>query len=210
MSSDQPEGTGDDRSITPDPESGQAAGGASNTRPTGGPVVAALEVTRRLIDRVLAALCIAIFAALVIVVAWQVFSRQVLGAPATWTEESARYVFVVLALLGAALVFSERGHIAVELLVNKFATPVQKIVALAVEGSIIFFAGFVMIYGGLAVAANAWTQNISTMPVSVGQVYLILPVVGALIIFFALCHIVGMFAGTEKPVPEIDENNQGI
>lgn len=163
-----------------------------------------------MIDRVLAVLCVAIFTALVVVVAWQVFSRQVLGAPATWTEESARYVFVVLALLGAALVFSERGHIAVELLVSKFALPVQRVIALAVEGSIIFFAGYVMIYGGLAVAENAWTQNISTMPVSVGQVYLILPVAGALITFFAFCHVVGMFAGTEKAVPEIDENNQGI
>lgn len=173
-------------------------------------MVAALEATRRVIDRVLVVSCIAIFAALVVVVAWQVFSRQVLGAPASWTEESARYVFVVLALLGAALVFSERGHIAVELLVNKFSLSVQKIVGLAVEVSIVFFAGYVMIYGGLAVAENAWTQNISTLPLSVGQVYLTLPVAGALITFFALCHIVGMFAGTEKPVPEIDPNNQGI
>ncbi|MFJ6280682.1 TRAP transporter small permease [Arthrobacter subterraneus] len=173
-------------------------------------MVAALEATRRLIDRILAVSCIMIFAALVVVVTWQVFSRQVLGVPASWTEESARYVFVVLALLGAALVFSERGHIAVELLVNKFPLPVQKLIALVVEVSIVFFAGYVMIYGGLAVAENAWTQNISTMPLSVGQVYLTLPVAGALITFFALCHIVGMFAGTEKPVPEIDPNNQGI
>lgn len=173
-------------------------------------MVAALEATRRVIDRVLVVSCIAIFAALVVVVAWQVFSRQVLGAPASWTEESARYVFVVLALLGAALVFSERGHIAVELLVNKLPLPAQKIVALVVEGSIIFFAAYVMIYGGSAVSANAWTQNISTMPVSVGQIYLILPITGALVTFFALCHVVGMFAGTEKLVAEIDENNQGI
>lgn len=190
--------------------SGRTPVGPSEPRPAGGPVAAALDRARGLIDRALAVACVGIFAALVIVVAWQVISRQVLGAPAAWTEESARYVFVVLALLGAALVFSERGHIAVEILVQKLPLPVQKVVAVAVEGSIIFFAGYVMIYGGLAVSANAWTQNISTMPVSVGQVYLILPVAGALIIFFALCHTVGMFAGTEKLVPEIDENNQGI
>jgi TRAP-type C4-dicarboxylate transport system permease small subunit len=74
----------------------------------------------------------------------------------------------------------------------------------------VFFAVFVMIFGGYEVAMNAWNQNISTMPVSVGQIYLVLPVAGALITFFALCHLVGMFAGTEELVPEIDENNQGI
>lgn len=204
MSSKEPASRGDDSAV-PGPTPG-----AGGRRPTGGPIVAALEAVRRMIDRVLAVICVAIFAALVIVVSWQVISRQVLGAPASWTEESARYVFVVLALLGAALVFSERGHIAVEILVKKFPVPVQRVVALAVEASIVFFAGYVMIFGGYEVAMNAWNQNISTMPVSVGQVYLILPVAGALITFFALCHIVGMFAGTEELVPEIDENNQGI
>ncbi|OUM41124.1 TRAP transporter small permease [Arthrobacter sedimenti] len=190
-----------------------APGRASVTdghRPTGGPIVAALETVRRSIDRVLAGVCIGIFAALVVVVAWQVISRQVLGAPASWTEESARYVFVVLALLGAALVFSERGHIAVEVLVHRFPASLQRVVAVAVEASIVFFAVYVMIFGGYNVAMTAWSQNISTMPVSVGQVYVILPVVGVLITFFALCHIVGMFVGTEELVPEIDENNQGI
>jgi TRAP-type C4-dicarboxylate transport system permease small subunit len=206
MSSKKRAGAGDDGLAGP----GRTPAAQGESHPPGGPLVAALNTTRRLVDRTLAVTCVAIFAALVIVVAWQVISRQVLEAPASWTEESARYVFVILALLGSALVFSERGHIAVELLVNKFPVPAQRIVALAVEGSIIFFAGYVMIYGGFAVAANAWTQNISTMPVSVGQVYVILPVAGTLIIFFALCHIVGMFAGTEKLVPEIDENNQGI
>lgn len=205
MSSNNPAESGDDGSVVP----GRTPG-ADRPRSTGGPIVATLETVRRAIDRILAVLCVTIFAALVIVVTWQVFSRQVLGAPATWTEESARYVFVVLALLGSALVFSERGHIAVEVLVNKFSMPVQKVVALAVQASIVFFAVYVMIFGGYNVAMTAWNQNISTMPVSVGQVYLILPVVGVLITFFALCHIAGMVAGTEKPVPGIDENNQGI
>lgn len=205
MSTMKPAGGGD-KAANP----GQTPVGRNPSRPTGGPVVATLEAIRHLTDKVLAVACVAIFVALVVIVTWQVISRQVLGTPASWTEESARYVFVVLALLGAALVFSERGHIAVELLIQKLPIAAQKIVALIVEGAIIFFAAYVMVYGGLAVAANAWTQNISTMPVSVGQVYLILPVAGALITFFALCHIVGMFAGTEELVPEIDENNQGI
>jgi TRAP-type C4-dicarboxylate transport system permease small subunit len=215
MTSKKPTGAGGDAPAVPARDGGASAvpapeASAGQRRPTGGPAVAALEAVRRIIDRVLAVLCMVIFAALVVVVAWQVISRQVLGAPASWTEESARYVFVVLALLGAALVFSERGHIAVELLVKKFREPVQKVVALLVEVTIVFFAVFVMIFGGYEVAMNAWNQNISTMPVSVGQIYLVLPVAGALITFFALCHLVGMFAGTEEPVPEIDENNQGL
>ncbi|MFD1505333.1 TRAP transporter small permease [Georgenia yuyongxinii] len=185
-------------------------GAGHRQRPTGGPVVAALEAVRGFIDKILGVICIVIFGALVFIVSWQVFSRQVLHSPATWTTEIAQYTFVVLALLSAALVFSERGHIAVEVLVNKFNETWQRITAVFVEVTIIFFAVFVMIYGGYAVAQNAWNQNISTMPLTIGQIYMILPISGVLITFFSLCHIVGMFAGTEEPLPEVDENNQGI
>jgi TRAP-type C4-dicarboxylate transport system permease small subunit len=205
MSSNKGPGPGDDGRTAPEQGTSPTRG-----RPTGGPVVAGLEAVRRLIDKVLIAVCVVIFAVLVVVVSWQVFTRQVLDSPAPWTEETARYVFVVLALLGAALVFSERGHIAVEILIHKLSRPVQKVVALVVEATIVFFAVYVMVFGGYEVAQNAWNQNISTLPLSVGQIYMILPVAGVLITFFSLCHVVGMFAGTEELVPSVDENNQGI
>ena len=172
--------------------------------------VAALDSARRMIDRILAALCVVIFAVLVVIVAWQVFSREVLLSPATWTEEVARFIFVVLALLGAALVFGERGHIAVEILVARFRPAVQQAVAVFVQLTVIFFAVFTLVFGGSRASANAWGQNISTLPITLGQVYLVLPIAGALVAFFSICHLVGLLAGAEEAVPEIDESNQGI
>lgn len=180
------------------------------SRRRGGGVIAGLEGTRLVIDRILAVTCVVIFASLVVVVTWQVLSRQVLQTPATWTEETARYVFVVLALLGAALVFSERGHIAVEVLVAKLPDPAQKAIALLVEATVVFFACYILIFGGYRAAMTAWGQNISTMPVSVGQIYLVLPLTGVLVTFFSICHVVGVLAGTENAVPAVDENHLGI
>jgi TRAP-type C4-dicarboxylate transport system permease small subunit len=187
----------------------------NDTASTGQPggwrrVAAALDAPRLVIDRILAGVCVVVFAALVVIVGWQVFSRQVLSAPATWTEETSRYVFVLLAMLGAALVFSERGHIAVELLAARFRPAAQKLVAVAVELVVVFFAVYVLVYGGLRAASVAWTQNITTMPVTIGQVYLVLPATGVLVTYFVLCHLVGILAGATRAVPEIDEANQGI
>lgn len=197
--------------------------GTGGTEETGGGVAVAigtprrwktavgtLDGARRVIDRILAAMCVAIFAALVAIVAWQVFSREVLLSPATWTEEVARFIFVVLALLGAALVFGERGHIAVEILVARFSPAVQRIVSVFVQLTVIFFAVFTLMFGGSRASANAWGQNISTLPITLGQVYLVLPIAGALVAFFSICHLVGVLAGAEDAVPEIDESNQGI
>ncbi|MPV37555.1 TRAP transporter small permease [Georgenia subflava] len=204
MSNKDVGGSGGDPSA---PEQGATGNGG---RPTGGPIVAGLEAVRRFIDKVLIIICVVLFTALVVVVSWQVFSRLVLPTPATWTVEVARYTFVVLALLSAALVFSQRGHIAVEVLVNKFNEKLQLVVGVFVEATIMFFAVYVLIYGGYEVATTAWNLDVSTMPVSVGQIYLVLPVAGVLITFFSICHVVGMFAGTEEAMPEIDENLQGI
>ena len=205
MSSNNVGDPGEDRPVVP-----QQGADGTGVRPTGGPVVAALEAVRRVIDKVLIAVCITIFVVLVAVVTWQVFTRQVLKDPATWTTETAQYTFVVLAVLGAALVFSERGHIAVEVLVHKFSEPWQRVAALFVEAMIMFFAVYVLIYGGYSAGQNAWNQNITTLPFTLGQLYMVLPLAGGLIAFFSVCHVVGMFAGTEKLVPEVDENNQGI
>lgn len=173
-------------------------------------VAAGLDAPRRVIDRILAALCAVIFTALVLIVGWQVLSRQVLTTPATWTEETSRFVFVVLAMLGGALVFSERGHIAVELLAARLRPAAQKAVAVVVELTVVFFAVYLLVYGGMRASSLAWEQQLSTLPVSIGQVYAVIPVTGVLVTYFALCHLVGILAGAEEAVPEIDEANQGI
>lgn len=170
----------------------------------------ALELVRVLIDRLLGLLCIVLFVILVVVVTWQVVSRQVLNDPAPWTEEAARFTFVVLALLGAALVFSERGHIAVELLVSKFPRTAQLAVAVVVELTIIFFAALVFVVGGYRVAENAWDQQISTLPFTVGQIYMVLPLTGVLIIFYSIYHLIAVLLNGERPLPSVEETAEVI
>ncbi|WP_104162783.1 TRAP transporter small permease [Cryobacterium sp. N22] len=172
--------------------------------------VPALEAIRKTTDRILALLCMVIFVALVVIVSWQVFSRQILQDSAPWTEEAARYTFVVLALLGAALVFSERGHIAVELLASRFPVAGQLIISVAVELIVIFFAVFVFVIGGYRVAANAWNQGLSTLPLSVGQVYMVLPLVGILITFYSIYHLITVLLNGERPTPSVDETAEVI
>lgn len=207
MNTPPPDPDGD--SPTEDPTADTGHAGSS------GPVrwvrlLAVLGVVRRFLDRVLAVLCIIAFVGLVVIVSWQVFTREVLNDSAPWTEEAARYTFVVLAVLAAAYVFSERGHIAVEILIEKLSIPLQKVMGVVIELLVMFFTVFVFIIGGSRVAENAWGQDISTLPLSVGQVFLVLPIAGFVILFFSLAHVLGILAGVEKPVPEFDENAEAI
>ena len=168
-----------------------------------------MEPIKRGLDQVLRWASVVLFALLVVVVVWQVFTRQVLNAPSAWTEEAARYTFVWVGLFATALVFSERGHIAVDAVVTRFSDRLQKVVAVVVQGAIILFAVAVLVYGGLRAASGAWNQSLSALPTQVGVMYLAMPITGVLITFYALYHLLGVLRGTEEAI-EVDEDPQVV
>lgn len=156
------------------------------------------------LDKVLATISVTLFAMLVLVVVWQVFSRQVVGNPSTWSEELARQTFVWLGLFAAAYVFGERGHIAVEFVVRLFPERVERVIAMAVQVLIIVFAVVVLIWGGWRAAMGAMGQNLSALPFTIGQMYLALPISGVFVAFYAIYHLQGIARGTEPAYAGIE------
>lgn len=171
-------------------------------------LVKVLGVAQKTVDRIIAGICLVIFTALVAIVTWQVFTRQVLKDSAPWTEEAARYTFIVLALFSAAFVFSERGHIAVEMLLEKLPQRAQKIMSVLIEVIVAGFIGSAFVYGGFLLSQNAWNQHSATLPVTVGQIYAVMPIAGVIILFYCVVNVVNVLAGVSKPIPdaEIEES----
>lgn len=157
-----------------------------------------------LLDRLLTWACVALFAVLVVDVTWQVFTRQVLDQPSTWSEELAKYLFIWLGLFASALVFGERGHIAVDFAVKKLPAKVQVAVAVLVQLSILVFTALVLIWGGLRVVDLAWEQNLTGLPVNVGPLYLALPISGVLIALYTVYHLVRILTGAERAVEDAE------
>src|SRR3954452_8399124 len=48
----------------------------------------------------------------------QVITRYLLGDPLIWSEELARYLFVWVSMIGAALAIREGGHFGLDLLIR--------------------------------------------------------------------------------------------
>lgn len=158
-----------------------------------------MQKVRAGVDAALKVASITLFAALVLVVVWQVVSRQVLAAPATWTEEGARYLFVWVSLIATALVFGERGHLAVDLLIRKLGEQTARWMAVGIELIVIVFAATGLVWGGARAVAGAWNQNLVALPFTVGQMYLILPITGVLVIFYAACTAWDIARGSAAP-----------
>lgn len=155
---------------------------------------------------VLKVLCIVLFSVLVLVVVWQVFTRQVLGAPSPWTTVTAQYMFVWLSLFAATLVFGERGHIAVDFLALRAPDVARHVLIVLVQGCTLAFAVLVMVWGGIRGMSMSWDQVIPGFPFTVGLMYLALPATGLMVAFLALEDLVLALRGDDlAPLEETDD-----
>lgn len=159
-----------------------------------------MTAVKRALDGLLRWVSILLFAVLVVIVVWQVVSRT-LGSASTWSEEAARYTFVWLGFFASALVFSEKGHIAVDFLVRRQPPKGQLLTAALAQISILALAVLVLVWGGIRASAGAWNQQLSSLPTTVGWMYTVMPITGVIIAFFAVHHLVELLRGVEPPYP---------
>ena len=156
-----------------------------------------MSAPRRRILQGLTWTSIALFVVLVIVVIWQVFTRQVLHAPSAWTTTVSQYLFIWLVLFSVAMVFGERGHVAVDFFARLLPRPAQRGTAVLVEISILAFALLGLVWGGIRGMSISFDQAIPGLPVTVGQMYLALPIAGVLIALFAVEDLVRAARGED-------------
>ncbi|WP_434362785.1 TRAP transporter small permease [Parasalinivibrio latis] len=139
------------------------------------------------INRGLAVFTVSLSTFLVFCVIWQVLSRYVLGEPSTVTDELSRYLFMWVALIGAAYTAGQKRHLAIDLLTMKLTGTRKFLVELVIQFAIAIFAMTVLVYGGttLAVSTLDMGQVTPALGVQMGYVYFCLPVSGALMIFYS-------------------------
>jgi TRAP-type C4-dicarboxylate transport system permease small subunit len=143
-------------------------------------------------DRLLSWVVIAAMAALVLDVLWGVVSRYVLRAQARWTDELATTLLIWIAMLGAALVYGERGHLGLDYFVLKLDSAAQWLTQLIVHMLVFAFAASVMVYGGLIMAERtlASGQVLPALGWPKGYTYFAVPVSGIFLCFYAVKGVV--------------------
>lgn len=158
---------------------------------------------KKLLDNFLKVMCICLCGFMVILVSWQVISRFVLHDPSAISEELANICFVWMALLGAALLYGERGHMAISFIPEKLGPVKQHIVFIISEIFTLAMASIILTYGGYNIASNAMTQtNAAMLWLKIGQIYSVVPIVGVCIVFYSLYNIlesVLILFGKKKP-----------
>ena len=140
-----------------------------------------------------------IVVALVLDVLWGVCTRFVLSQPSRWTEEVATFLLIWIALLGAAVAFSRDEHLGLDYFTNKLDKAAQSLLAIFVQGLVIFFAASVMVGGGYVLVTETLRagQVTPALGIKMGYVYLAVPLSGLFIVLFCLERLVELL-GTFK------------
>lgn len=141
--------------------------------------VTALE-TQLLAGFVVAAFCLT-FA--------QVVFRYVLDSPLVWSEELVLYLFVWIAMLGAAGSVRLRSHFSLTIFVARLPSNSATVVAALADVSIGVFA-LVLLVQGAHMTAAGFSEEATSLPVSMGWFYLALPAGAGLMLWHLVARAV--------------------
>lgn len=128
---------------------------------------------------------------LVIDVLWQVFSRYVMNAPSSFTDELAGFLLIWVGLLGATYVAGKREHLAIDLLLQRSSKRRKYILEIIISIVIVLFAVTVLIVGGIWLVYTRLYLSVKSaaLGLPLGLVYLVLPVSGILIAYFSIDNL---------------------
>ena len=153
---------------------------------------------RAVLNTVLAVLGGGSFAVMVVLTCWQVFTRYVLGAPSTWSEELVGYLFAWMALFGACLVTGERGHMNIPILVDMAPGAGKKALLCLAEIIAFLFSAVILVYGGLRITKLAMGQMTSALGVPVGVFYAVLPLCGGINLLYTAMNLMEIIRNGEE------------
>jgi TRAP-type C4-dicarboxylate transport system permease small subunit len=131
---------------------------------------------------------IVLVSALTAVTFAQVVTRYVLNDPLIWSEELARYLFVWVSMIGAALAIREGGHFGLDLLIRRMPA-LRPLLGPAVMIVTALFL-LVLLKSGIDETVLASNQFAMTLPMRMQWAYLALPVGAGFMLFHLAIHVI--------------------
>ncbi len=110
----------------------------------------------------------------------QVVSRYAFGLPIQWSEEVARFFLVWVTFIGmGTLLRVQSGHPLVDTLAQSVPALARAVLELA-SRAFVLICCLAIVWGGFRIAVLQWQQTSPSLELSMGMVYLGIPIGGLL------------------------------
>lgn len=132
--------------------------------------------------------------ATVVIIFYSVVMRYVFQRPPFWAEELSRFIFIWIIMLGAVLVTREQSHIEIVFIVNLLPKKWRFVLSIFTRFLMIAFC-WVMVQQGLKIYPIVAEASSPTFGISMGWLYLSIPVGGLLM---GVCILENIFKSLSK------------
>lgn len=121
--------------------------------------------------------------AIVVITLAAVWWRYVLNAPLAWPEQISRIFFVWVTFLGAAVLYRQKLHITIDMIVLMLPERAREALAWLTEIAILAFLVILFVYG-LKLSLDTWDNTFGALDITPASFYLAAPVASAMMILF--------------------------
>lgn len=145
---------------------------------------------KQFIDSVIKWFSIGLLALMTVLVIYQVFARQILGAPSVISEAASQNMFVWLVILGGSYMFGLREHLDITILKDKYSPLVLMLMEILIHATLLVFALTVMINGGFIYASNQMGTVDAALQIPLGVIRSVIPIAGVITTFYAVYNCI--------------------
>lgn len=150
----------------------------------------------RLLDNALRVCAVLLMLALLASVVTGVVSR-VFGRPVPWSDELAQNLLVWTGFTGLMIAARRRNHIRITVLIDRLPRRLRAAMEIALRLAVILFAVSLMRWGTPLIERN-WDIDWVSLPLSVGLLYLPIPLVALVLIGQAMAEIAEIARGAAR------------
>jgi TRAP-type C4-dicarboxylate transport system permease small subunit len=140
---------------------------------------------------------VALMTVMVVTLAIQVFFRFVIQDPPPWTEELARYAFVWITFLGAAVAYRRGTHIVVDTVLHLLSPRVRAVLAWVVD-ALVFISLVTLLITGIGIVQATSNVRATMLQIPMSFIYAAVPVSAALMLAYQAERLVGLL---RRPAP---------
>ena len=130
----------------------------------------------------------ALVGAIVAITLAAVWWRYVLNAPLAWPEQVSRILFVWITFVGAAVLYRERLHVAIDMFMAPLPRAARRAVGWVIELLILAF-NFVLLLYGLKLSVDTLDQTFGALDITPASFYVAAPVAAGMMILYFLERI---------------------
>ncbi len=125
-----------------------------------------------------AALCLSVAGFSCLALA-QVICRYIFNSSLTWSDQACRYLFCVTTFMGAAICVRDASHITIDILAEILPKRFLKYQAVVVS-VLIFAVSILLAITGWQLAVRNLGQDTTTLPLTMGTIYMMIPISSAI------------------------------